>query len=160
MSYLNFEFWFNFFQKMVRKRRKKLKLTREDTQTVDFCCKCRWKLLCFRFFPPQTRATSLVYRKFPQETNETNRSKMADGRMNRWWMKCYRSIFSRYFYTKYEHRLGRLLLNRFREALSLKKMEVEQEKAPVSVRRITEMWPQVMQKFDFIGLGTCNGTTL
>lgn len=44
-------------------------------------------------------------------------------------------ILCRKFCSKHEHQLGRLLLNRLREALTLKKMDVEQEKAPVSVRQ-------------------------
>lgn len=44
-------------------------------------------------------------------------------------------ILCRKFCTKHEHQLGRLLLNRLREALTLKKMDVEQEKAPVGVRQ-------------------------
>ena len=48
-------------------------------------------------------------------------------------MKC-RGIFSRLFSSKHEHQLGRLLLNRLREVLSSKKMEVEQDKASVGVQ--------------------------
>lgn len=44
-------------------------------------------------------------------------------------------ILCRKFCSKHEHQLGRLLLNRLREALTLKKMDVEQEKAPVGVRQ-------------------------
>lgn len=44
-------------------------------------------------------------------------------------------ILCRKFCSKHEHQLGRLLLNRLREALTLKKMDVEQEKVPVSVRQ-------------------------
>ena len=44
-------------------------------------------------------------------------------------------ILCQKFCSKHEHQLGRLLLNRLREALTLKKMDVEQEKAPVGVRQ-------------------------
>mgnify|MGYP000220581151 CR=1 FL=1 len=41
----------------------------------------------------------------------------------------------RFFTSEHEHRLGRLLLKRLREPLTLKEMENEQEKAPVSVHQ-------------------------
>lgn len=41
----------------------------------------------------------------------------------------------RFFTSEHEHRLGRLLLKRLRESLTLKEMENEQEKAPVSVHQ-------------------------
>lgn len=41
----------------------------------------------------------------------------------------------RKFCSKHEHQLGRLLLKRLREALTLKKMDVEQEKAPPEDRQ-------------------------
>lgn len=44
-------------------------------------------------------------------------------------------ILCRKFCSKHEHQLGRLLLNRLREELTLKKMDVEQEKGPVGVRQ-------------------------
>ena len=44
-------------------------------------------------------------------------------------------ILYRKFCSKHEHQFGRLLLNRLREALTLKKMDVEQEKGPVGVRQ-------------------------
>ncbi|CAH3022709.1 unnamed protein product [Porites evermanni] len=44
-------------------------------------------------------------------------------------------ILCRKFCSKHEHQLGRLLLNRLREALTLKKMDVEQEKAPPEDRQ-------------------------
>lgn len=47
-------------------------------------------------------------------------------------------ILCRKFCSKHEHQLGRLLLNRVREVLTLKKMDVEQEKTPVGVRQRLE----------------------
>lgn len=88
----------------------------------------RWFVFVKIIFPPKTRATSLVFKIFGWETGRGEDFNMADGTTQRW-MKCCRKIFS----SKHEHQLGRLLLNRLREALSLKEMEVEQEKATVCV---------------------------
>ena len=41
----------------------------------------------------------------------------------------------RFFTSEHEHRLGRLLLKRLRKSLTLKEMENEQEKAPVSIHQ-------------------------
>ena len=57
----------------------------------------------------------------------------------KWMNRNFRSL-CRKFFSKYEHQLGRLLLNRLREALTLKKMDVEQEKAPVGVRQRLARW--------------------